>query len=109
MIRRPPRSTLFPYTTLFRSVGHEIPDGKAAEQAHGQDGRTMILIGFLGKLLGPVARVSPGAARVSAPPRAVPRNLRLTSPCVTTAASVIGTGIMPHARITGPAAGPTGS
>src|SRR5687768_17683164 len=23
MIRRPPRSTLFPYTTLFRSVGHE--------------------------------------------------------------------------------------
>src|SRR5437763_10006817 len=22
MIRRPPRSTLFPYTTLFRSVGH---------------------------------------------------------------------------------------
>src|SRR3989454_8506452 len=23
MIRRPPRSTLFPYTTLFRSPGHE--------------------------------------------------------------------------------------
>src|SRR3989454_2253552 len=23
MIRRPPRSTLFPYTTLFRSLGHE--------------------------------------------------------------------------------------
>src|SRR2546425_10524107 len=22
MIRRPPRSTLFPYTTLFRSLGH---------------------------------------------------------------------------------------
>src|SRR5439155_5935986 len=55
---------------------------------------TMILIGFLGKLLGPAARVSPGAARVSAPPRAVPRNLRLTSPCVTTAASVLGAGIM---------------
>src|SRR3712207_6884439 len=26
MIRRPPRSTLFPYTTLFRSV-HETPVG----------------------------------------------------------------------------------
>src|SRR3989449_4165966 len=26
MIRRPPRSTLFPYTTLFRSVPH--PDGR---------------------------------------------------------------------------------
>src|SRR2546426_5338909 len=25
MIRRPPRSTLFPYTTLFRSVGAEQP------------------------------------------------------------------------------------
>src|SRR5256885_13147245 len=28
MIRRPPRSTLFPYTTLFRSVADEI-DGRA--------------------------------------------------------------------------------
>src|SRR3712207_7925149 len=25
MIRRPPRSTLFPYTTLFRSVGEDAP------------------------------------------------------------------------------------
>src|SRR3712207_7998318 len=25
MIRRPPRSTLFPYTTLFRSEEHPIP------------------------------------------------------------------------------------
>src|SRR3712207_8889751 len=24
MIRRPPRSTLFPYTTLFRSVGEDL-------------------------------------------------------------------------------------
>src|SRR3712207_7491287 len=26
MIRRPPRSTLFPYTTLFRSVGDALRD-----------------------------------------------------------------------------------
>src|SRR5215211_293562 len=26
MIRRPPRSTLFPYTTLFRSVATDVPD-----------------------------------------------------------------------------------
>src|SRR3989454_8528903 len=26
MIRRPPRSTLFPYTTLFRSLGDSRPD-----------------------------------------------------------------------------------
>src|SRR5438477_8960796 len=32
MVRRPPRSTLFPYTTLFRSVDDE------PEQAEGQDG-----------------------------------------------------------------------
>src|SRR5256885_6917377 len=32
MIRRPPRSTLFPYTTLFRSSFHD-------QQAHGPDRR----------------------------------------------------------------------
>src|SRR5256885_12867939 len=26
MIRRPPRSTLFPYTTLFRSLRAEVPE-----------------------------------------------------------------------------------
>src|SRR5689334_24158964 len=37
MIRRPPRSTLFPYTTLFRSIGvHrvgavELPGGREAD------------------------------------------------------------------------------
>src|SRR3712207_7398552 len=34
MIRRPPRSTLFPYTTLFRSVmetGRKIYDGSPAQ------------------------------------------------------------------------------
>src|SRR3712207_7248117 len=32
MIRRPPRSTLFPYTTLFRS--HEKPRGERAKAPH---------------------------------------------------------------------------
>src|SRR3712207_8277328 len=32
MIRRPPRSTLFPYTTLFRSQGLEDPVGEAQAQ-----------------------------------------------------------------------------
>src|SRR3989442_12735414 len=36
MIRRPPRSTLFPYTTLFRSViGALIPTGTSEGQAGG--------------------------------------------------------------------------
>src|SRR2546430_5739527 len=40
MIRRPPRSTLFPYTTLFRSVRGDPrrrPDGLAAS-GHGAHG-----------------------------------------------------------------------
>src|SRR5256885_9229782 len=36
MIRRPPRSTLFPYTTLFRSGFHL--GGGAAQQVIGQHG-----------------------------------------------------------------------
>src|SRR2546422_7965679 len=49
MIRRPPRSTLFPYTTLFRSAGRDQPvedlvvraigNGVAALQAHQFPGR----------------------------------------------------------------------
>src|SRR2546427_4467089 len=33
MIRRPPRSTLFPYTTLFRSAEPERPPGQRAADA----------------------------------------------------------------------------
>src|SRR5687768_17740220 len=38
MTRRPPRSTLFPYTTLFRSLGVRGAAGKGLEQA-GLQGR----------------------------------------------------------------------
>src|SRR6476620_12162645 len=38
MIRRPPRSTLFPYTTLFRSHPAEQPDA-LRERAADQHGR----------------------------------------------------------------------
>src|SRR5258708_8297475 len=31
MIRRPPRSTLFPYTTLFRSEGYAAPTQRAGQ------------------------------------------------------------------------------
>src|SRR5688572_31849438 len=46
MIRRPPRSTLFPYTTLFRSWGarcvrysqelYELPDGRRGAVGSGE-------------------------------------------------------------------------
>src|SRR2546423_9689601 len=40
MIRRPPRSTLFPYTTLFRSVpdGSSCGGGAAAQRGQIHDG-----------------------------------------------------------------------
>src|SRR2546425_10848067 len=37
MIRRPPRSTLFPYTTLFRSLAHQ-PDDVLAIELHREPG-----------------------------------------------------------------------
>src|SRR3989441_1683390 len=51
MIRRPPRSTLFPYTTLFRSLGQdalaaEEPDAGLLEvggRPRGGDGLTRLL------------------------------------------------------------------
>src|SRR3712207_8255187 len=41
MIRRPPRSTLFPYTTLFRSRGH-LPRQRRARGRGRRGGRRMI-------------------------------------------------------------------
>src|SRR6201999_4624038 len=40
MIRRPPRSTLFPYTTLFRSgpLRREHAEGPAVDRDAGRDG-----------------------------------------------------------------------
>src|SRR5260221_9800051 len=57
MIRRPPRSTLFPYTTLFRSAtsrrhmsrveqGHQIPSVRVIE--HGGAGRLALRTGGTG-------------------------------------------------------------
>src|SRR2546422_8508528 len=49
MIRRPPRSTLFPYTTLFRSIRLNQP----------LSGRTGIVEDHAHDLLGPALRVEP--------------------------------------------------
>src|SRR3712207_9556461 len=61
MIRRPPRSTLFPYTTLFRSdlvawyCGHPDADRAGVEAALG-DVRNAVVIG-VGNVALDVARV----------------------------------------------------
>src|SRR3712207_7631641 len=41
MIRRPPRSTLFPYTTLFRSPTTAVAIGKGVAALHGTDGEAL--------------------------------------------------------------------
>src|SRR5437016_6705157 len=40
MIRRPPRSTLFPYTTLFRSQERRAAHGALRQARHGVRGRS---------------------------------------------------------------------
>src|SRR5256885_2757536 len=42
MIRRPPRSTLFPYTTLFRSMARRCFEGKGASARAGTLGRERV-------------------------------------------------------------------
>src|SRR3712207_9199980 len=73
MIRRPPRSTLFPYTTLFRSfqaeyVGAVVMPGGASQprkqldawqefaKQRGHRGLAYVLVGEDGELAGPVAK-----------------------------------------------------
>src|SRR2546427_8948522 len=46
MIRRPPRSTLFPYTTLFRSRIHVLEAGARGEEGAVQvDGQHLLPVG----------------------------------------------------------------
>src|SRR3712207_8589923 len=47
MIRRPPRSTLFPYTTLFRSVRllHDAAQQAALQRGPGDDAEAVVLGG----------------------------------------------------------------
>src|SRR3712207_9091645 len=56
MIRRPPRSTLFPYTTLFRSVGGTQPE--AGPFARGP--RSSSAAPALGSRKGPEGSGTPG-------------------------------------------------
>src|SRR3712207_7712246 len=48
MIRRPPRSTLFPYTTLFRSIGINEPilDGESKYELLTVSGQNILIRGI---------------------------------------------------------------
>src|SRR2546429_4355147 len=45
MIRRPPRSTLFPYTTLFRSFLEVFPNGVVFGNTNEGKGYDLVLLG----------------------------------------------------------------
>src|SRR3989454_12208231 len=67
MIRRPPRSTLFPYTTLFRSPPPLAPRGEdgARDATHGRGGVRRVAAGGARAL--PPAHAEELAAREPAP------------------------------------------
>src|SRR3989454_1521553 len=76
MIRRPPRSTLFPYTTLFRSprVFHEVASGHdAVDQAH--------CAGFLGAVTPALEDDFLGACGADEADRSEEHTSELQSPC----------------------------
>src|SRR5256885_11868638 len=55
MIRRPPRSTLFPYTTLFRSAGHADEERDGEHRAPGAEPQTACPRHF--RSLRPICRI----------------------------------------------------
>src|SRR2546427_5646626 len=59
MIRRPPRSTLFPYTTLFRSGALPLPDGRA-DALRRRRARPRAPLRVRGAVLRPGARAQAG-------------------------------------------------
>src|SRR5256885_11051303 len=75
MIRRPPRSTLFPYTTLFRSVfgDQHVEVARAADQVHGRRVHEHVLEGEIGEF----ARHDPRAHLA----RSEEHTSELQSPC----------------------------
>src|SRR5256885_10484426 len=72
MIRRPPRSTLFPYTTLFRSID---PDRLAEEKERGMT----IDLGFAWLTLPGGREVSIDNAHLPSPRQGQPRKAQIRS------------------------------
>src|SRR2546426_2534956 len=60
MIRRPPRSTLFPYTTLFRSRVLDLPQHGLAELERGLEARHELVLGIRPRELVRVGLLDPG-------------------------------------------------
>src|SRR2546422_209403 len=87
MIRRPPRSTLFPYTTLFRSVVDKVtsPSGDPTSFSFSTTGTGYASFSLTDAAAPNGQTLSPGAYSVS---ETVPAHVCLTGP---TSASSLGT------------------
>src|SRR5437016_12099717 len=98
MLRRPPRSTLFPYTTLFRSLSAALPtaDGGAPSDDRGPDGRGPGSDVRLGeherRRAGPVSGRdrTDGATRASSRPPTDHAGLEVPAPTVAFSAEQLG-------------------
>src|SRR5256885_6134599 len=73
MIRRPPRSTLFPYTTLFRSLCRDRPEERRGCRPGGPGGA--------GRHPGRGGELAAKADRGSHRPRSEEHTSELQSPC----------------------------
>src|SRR2546427_4882105 len=58
MIRRPPRSTLFPYTTLFRSAEQPLCDAERAVAPDRDEGVDVLSVERGDQLIGPIVLVA---------------------------------------------------
>src|SRR2546427_7975418 len=63
MIRRPPRSTLFPYTTLFRSLGQRDVEPRARDVDGGAAARRRPAVEVRGLPVEPQRQLEVGASK----------------------------------------------
>src|SRR3989454_6846570 len=80
MIRRPPRSTLFPYTTLFRSHPGYPPDHQL-RGGRRRAGDPVLPSGAPQRESGPAPEPGPRRAPSPAPARSEEHTSELQSPC----------------------------
>src|SRR5256885_5635879 len=80
MIRRPPRSTLFPYTTLFRSYAlTQVLKGSGSDLA---DANVRAwAVEALGKIVAAMPNSGARASGAAKPPRSEEHTSELQSPC----------------------------
>src|SRR3989454_7632372 len=85
MIRRPPRSTLFPYTTLFRSL-RAVPDDR------------IVVLGLVTTKKARLETVEELGERIEAAAKIVPRERLALSPQCGFASTLEGNRITPEAQ-----------